>query len=195
MHSRHRFTLSSNSRSLWTEQWVPIISHIPYTAFNLPAVGPLTCPVPMSTHSSISVFMLQWASVQRLLVSCLLLCNTPALFVRLRCFLCNFSFVVRATMRWHDTTPQGILSLDLFYHCTHHCLIRSHAQSLQQGEKSNQLRFRSPEMTCFQDIETVDLSLASSLQSVNSSLATFAASVITVASVPALASTRSSSSQ
>ena len=45
--------------------------------------------------------------------------------------------VVRATMRWHDTTPQGILSLDLFYHCTYHCLIRSHAQSLQQGEKSN----------------------------------------------------------
>ncbi|KAF8273971.1 multidrug resistance-associated ABC transporter [Lactarius quietus] len=59
--------------------------------------------------------------------------------------------VVRATMRWHDTTPQGIIPN------------------------------RSPKMTCFQDIETVDLSLASSLQSVNSSLATFAASVITVA--------------
>ena len=37
--------------------------------------------------------------------------NTPALFVRLRCFLCNFSFVVRATMRWHDTMPQDILHL------------------------------------------------------------------------------------
>ncbi|KAH9035079.1 hypothetical protein EDB84DRAFT_1561273 [Lactarius hengduanensis] len=54
--------------------------------------------------------------------------------------------VVRATMRWHDTTPQG--------------------RMLNRFSK---------------DIETVDLSLASSLQSVNSSLATFAASVITVA--------------
>ncbi|KAH9081540.1 hypothetical protein EDB83DRAFT_2214476 [Lactarius deliciosus] len=53
--------------------------------------------------------------------------------------------VVRATMRWHDTTPQG--------------------RMLNRFSK---------------DIETVDLSLASSLQSVNSSLANFAASVITV---------------
>lgn len=54
--------------------------------------------------------------------------------------------VVRATMRWHDTTPQG--------------------RMLNRFSK---------------DIETVDLSLASSLQSVNSSLATFVASAITVA--------------
>jgi len=54
--------------------------------------------------------------------------------------------VVRATMRWHDTTPQG--------------------RMLNRFSK---------------DIETVDSSLASSLQAVNSSLATFAASIITVA--------------
>jgi len=54
--------------------------------------------------------------------------------------------VVRATMRWHDTTPQG--------------------RMLNRFSK---------------DIETVDSSLAGSLQAVNSSLATFAASVITVA--------------
>ncbi|KAI0275322.1 multidrug resistance-associated ABC transporter [Gloeopeniophorella convolvens] len=53
--------------------------------------------------------------------------------------------VVRATMRWHDTTPQG--------------------RMLNRFSK---------------DIETVDSSLASSLQAVNSSLATFAASVLTV---------------
>ncbi|KAN0111601.1 hypothetical protein V8E52_008339 [Russula decolorans] len=53
--------------------------------------------------------------------------------------------VVRATMRWHDTTPQG--------------------RMLNRFSK---------------DIETVDSSLASSLQAVNSSLATFASSVITV---------------
>jgi len=38
-------------------------------------------------------------------------------------------------------------------------------------------------MTRFQDIETVDSSLAGSLQAVNASLATFAASIITVALV------------
>ncbi|TFY53857.1 hypothetical protein EVG20_g9943 [Dentipellis fragilis] len=54
--------------------------------------------------------------------------------------------VVRATMRWHDTTPQG--------------------RMLNRFSK---------------DIETIDSSLAFSLQAVNSSLATFAASVITVA--------------
>ncbi|KAI0041568.1 hypothetical protein FA95DRAFT_1565261 [Auriscalpium vulgare] len=53
--------------------------------------------------------------------------------------------VVRSTMRWHDTTPQG--------------------RMLNRFSK---------------DVETVDSSLASSLQAVNSSLATFAASVITV---------------
>ncbi|THH14161.1 hypothetical protein EW146_g6141 [Bondarzewia mesenterica] len=56
--------------------------------------------------------------------------------------------VVRATMRWHDTTPQG--------------------RMLNRFSK---------------DVETVDSSLASSLQAVNSSLATFAASAITVAVV------------
>ncbi|KAI0257019.1 hypothetical protein BJV78DRAFT_1272168 [Lactifluus subvellereus] len=54
--------------------------------------------------------------------------------------------VVRATMRWHDTTPQG--------------------RMLNRFSK---------------DVETVDSSLASSLQAVNSSLATFAASLLTVA--------------
>jgi hypothetical protein len=38
------------------------------------------------------------------------------------------------------------------------------------------------ELTDLQDIETVDSSLASSLQAVNSSLATFAASILTVTS-------------
>ncbi|KAI0308316.1 hypothetical protein B0F90DRAFT_1681863 [Multifurca ochricompacta] len=56
------------------------------------------------------------------------------------------SSVVRATMRWHDTTPQG--------------------RMLNRFSK---------------DIETVDSSLAGSLQAVNSSLASFAASVLTVA--------------
>ncbi|OCH88899.1 multidrug resistance-associated ABC transporter [Obba rivulosa] len=53
--------------------------------------------------------------------------------------------VVRATMRWHDVTPQG--------------------RMLNRFSK---------------DVETVDTSLASSLQAVNSSLANFAASIITV---------------
>ncbi|KDQ49974.1 hypothetical protein JAAARDRAFT_42467 [Jaapia argillacea MUCL 33604] len=53
--------------------------------------------------------------------------------------------VVRATMRWHDVTPQG--------------------RMLNRFSK---------------DIETVDSSLAGSLQAVNSSMATFFASVITV---------------
>ncbi|KZT21758.1 multidrug resistance-associated ABC transporter [Neolentinus lepideus HHB14362 ss-1] len=53
--------------------------------------------------------------------------------------------VVRATMRWHDVTPQG--------------------RMLNRFSK---------------DIETVDSSLSSSLQAVNSSLANFFASVITV---------------
>ncbi|OBZ77340.1 ATP-dependent bile acid permease [Grifola frondosa] len=53
--------------------------------------------------------------------------------------------VVRATMRWHDVTPQG--------------------RMLNRFSK---------------DVETVDTSLASSLQAVNQSLALFAASVITV---------------
>ncbi|KAK7677231.1 hypothetical protein QCA50_019825 [Cerrena zonata] len=53
--------------------------------------------------------------------------------------------VVRATMRWHDVTPQG--------------------RMLNRFSK---------------DVETVDTSLAGTLQSVNSSLAVFAASALTV---------------
>ena len=53
--------------------------------------------------------------------------------------------VVRATMRWHDVTPQG--------------------RMLNRFSK---------------DVETVDTSLASTLQQVNSSLALFAVSVLTV---------------
>ncbi|KAF8439690.1 multidrug resistance-associated ABC transporter [Boletus edulis BED1] len=54
--------------------------------------------------------------------------------------------VVRATMRWHDVTPQG--------------------RMLNRFGK---------------DIETIDSNLASSLSAVNSSLATFAAAILTVA--------------
>jgi hypothetical protein len=61
-------------------------------------------------------------------------------------------------------------------------LTRSYAQSFQQGEESS-LELAALELTQFQDIETVDSSLASSLQAVNSSLATFAASILTVALV------------
>ncbi|KII83783.1 hypothetical protein PLICRDRAFT_702353 [Plicaturopsis crispa FD-325 SS-3] len=56
--------------------------------------------------------------------------------------------VVRATMRWHDVTPQG--------------------RMLNRFGK---------------DVETIDSSLASSLQAVNSSLATFFAAILTVAVV------------
>jgi ABC-type multidrug transport system fused ATPase/permease subunit len=90
--------------------------------------------------------------------------------------------VVRATMRWHDTTPQGTISFIFFEQYIYDCTIRSHAQSFQQGEESGR-DLPVAKMTQFQDIETVDSSLAGSLQAVNSSLATFAASVITVASV------------
>ena len=72
-----------------------------------------------------------------------------------------------------------MISFDRHIYC---CLTRSHAESFQQGEESN-LEFTTLEMMPFQDIETVDSSLAGSLQAVNSSLATFAASIITVASV------------
>ena len=54
--------------------------------------------------------------------------------------------VVRATMRWHDTTPQGTLICVSFYQYIHTYLTRSHAQSFQQGGESN-LELCSLEMT------------------------------------------------
>jgi hypothetical protein len=46
--------------------------------------------------------------------------------------------VVRATMRWHDTTPQGSsLHLILPIHSHLPTVTRSLAQSFQQGEESN----------------------------------------------------------
>jgi ABC-type multidrug transport system fused ATPase/permease subunit len=45
--------------------------------------------------------------------------------------------VVRATMRWHDTTPQGT---PIWFHLVtilSVCLTRSYAQSFQQGEESS----------------------------------------------------------
>jgi len=45
--------------------------------------------------------------------------------------------VVRATMRWHDTTPQGTLICISFSQFICAYLTRSHAQSFQQGEESN----------------------------------------------------------
>jgi ABC transporter transmembrane region len=56
--------------------------------------------------------------------------------------------VVRATMRWHDTTPQGTLTCILFDQHIHGCLTRSHAQPFQQGEGSN-LELSAVEMTQF----------------------------------------------
>lgn len=70
--------------------------------------------------------------------------------------------VVRATMRWHDVTPQGRFELSI----TSESMIEHFL-----GRMLN--RFSK-------DIETVDGSLASSLQAVNTALANFAASVITV---------------
>ena len=56
--------------------------------------------------------------------------------------------VVRATMRWHDTTPQGTLTCILFGQHIHGYLTRSHAQPFQQGEGSD-LVFSAVEMTQF----------------------------------------------
>jgi ABC-type multidrug transport system fused ATPase/permease subunit len=71
--------------------------------------------------------------------------------------------VVRATMRWHDVTPQGTSS---FYQGLNGFLIVS-----IEGRILN--RFSK-------DVETVDSSLSTTLRDVNSSLANFAASIITV---------------
>jgi hypothetical protein len=54
--------------------------------------------------------------------------------------------VVQATMRWHDTTPQGTLICISFYQHIHVHLTRSLAQSFQHGEEGN-LDFCFLEMT------------------------------------------------
>lgn len=79
--------------------------------------------------------------------------------------------VVRATMRWHDVTPQGKSRL------TYSFRRLTHGGGL--GRMLN--RFGK-------DIETIDNNLASSLSAVNSSLATFVAAIITVAYVSPLCS-------
>lgn len=72
--------------------------------------------------------------------------------------------VVHATMRWHDTTPQGLASLaPLRVNCF--------LMNIAIGRLLN--RFGK-------DIETIDSTLASSLQAVNASLATFLAAILTV---------------
>jgi hypothetical protein len=45
--------------------------------------------------------------------------------------------VVRATMRWHDTIPQGTLICISFYQHIHAYLTRSLAQSFQHGKESD----------------------------------------------------------
>lgn len=76
--------------------------------------------------------------------------------------------VVRATMRWHDVTPQGECRMSDVVHFV---------DWLMEGGIGRMLnRFGK-------DIETIDSNLASSLSAVNSSLASFAAAIITVAYV------------
>jgi ABC-type multidrug transport system fused ATPase/permease subunit len=72
--------------------------------------------------------------------------------------------VVHATMRWHDTTPQGLGSLTPLAR-------ESFFTNIVIGRLLN--RFGK-------DIETIDGTLAGSLQAVNSSLATFLAAILTV---------------
>ena len=71
--------------------------------------------------------------------------------------------VVRATFRFHDTTPQGALAANPANQSFIFVLA---------GRMLN--RFGK-------DVETIDSSLAGSLQAVNSSLAGFFAAIITVA--------------
>jgi len=54
--------------------------------------------------------------------------------------------VVRATMRWHDTTPQGTPTWFYLATILTVCLYRSYAQSFQQGEDS-ELELVALEMT------------------------------------------------
>lgn len=93
--------------------------------------------------------------------------------------------VVRATMRWHDVTPQGRLFVEITIYTHLWRFIRSHAEPFQQG-KWYRAYTQSSCNTYLQDVETVDSSLASSLQAVNTALANFAASVITVVYVAQL---------
>ncbi|KAF7979956.1 hypothetical protein HWV62_40400 [Athelia sp. TMB] len=81
--------------------------------------------------------------------------------------------VVRATMRWHDTTPQGRMlnrfSKDI------ETIDTSLARSMQNVNSSFAVFLASI------DIETIDTSLARSMQNVNSSFAVFLASIVTIA--------------
>lgn len=72
--------------------------------------------------------------------------------------------VIGATMRWYDVTPQGELFLSAGW-------VSSSFLTLLRGRLLN--RFGK-------DIETIDSSLAASLQQVNLSLGKFAASAITI---------------
>ena len=92
--------------------------------------------------------------------------------------------VVRATFRFHDTTPQGKwYTISIF---------KSSPDSETQGRMTNRfgkVRFNfqslmiSDGVRFWKDMATIDSSLAGSLQSVNSSLASFFAAIITVALV------------
>lgn len=73
--------------------------------------------------------------------------------------------VVRATMRWHDVTPQGEFNSDQCHPNSYQYVCYDIGRMLNRFSK---------------DVETVDTSLAGTLQSVNSSLAVFAASALTV---------------
>ena len=72
--------------------------------------------------------------------------------------------VMHATMRWHDVTPQGQSSNDF----------KSSPEAYYSANPGRMLnRFGK-------DIETIDSSLAGSLQAVNSSLANFLSSIIII---------------
>jgi hypothetical protein len=192
MRSRRRHMPLNNSLSLWMDRLALIILQIPSTACNPLILPKSTYPAPKSTHSSTSVSMPHWALVQHSSVSCLPLCSIPAPFARLGCFSKDSSSLwcmqrcggMIRPLRVHSTWFHLMVSLTI-------CLTRPHAQSFQQGEERGNLELAALELTELQDIETVDSSLASSLQAVNSSLATFAASILTVALVAALPPSRS----
>jgi hypothetical protein len=74
--------------------------------------------------------------------------------------------VVRATFRFHDTTPQG----DALHDFPFKVLVAD--SSFVAGRMLN--RFGK-------DIKTIDTEVAASLQAVNSSLASFFASIVTIA--------------